>query len=83
MHESSCRYLTIPRLGAACRKPGPGERTPFHRNNVGSAPPSRANGMRQASWSFLDFSERLRVFLQLSALPRAFSINFWAAGVFL
>ncbi|MQL77897.1 hypothetical protein Taro_010314 [Colocasia esculenta] len=49
MYKGYCRYLTIPRLGAACRKPGPGERTSFHRNGVGPAPPGRANGMSQAS----------------------------------
>ncbi|MQL74453.1 hypothetical protein Taro_006816 [Colocasia esculenta] len=49
MYKGSYRYLTIPRLGVACRKPGPGERTSFHRSDMGPAPPGRANGMRQDS----------------------------------
>ncbi|MQL93823.1 hypothetical protein Taro_026464 [Colocasia esculenta] len=59
-YKGPYRYLTIPRLGAACRKPGPGERTSFHRSSMGPTPPSRASGMSQASRSFLDFSEWFR-----------------------
>ncbi|MQL86110.1 hypothetical protein Taro_018648, partial [Colocasia esculenta] len=79
MYRGSCRYLTIPRLGAACRKPGPGERTSFHRNSVGPAPSGRANGMSQASRSFLDFSERLWVFSSLIDFSRHFChfLAFW------
>ncbi|MQL72087.1 hypothetical protein Taro_004423, partial [Colocasia esculenta] len=54
------RYLTVPRLGVACHKSGPGERTPFHRSGVGPTPLGCTNGMSQASRSFLDISERFR-----------------------
>ncbi|MQL85629.1 hypothetical protein Taro_018160 [Colocasia esculenta] len=65
MYKGSCRYLTVRGLGAACRKPGSGERTSFHRKGIGPAPPGRANGMSQASRLFLDFSEWFRVFPSL------------------
>ncbi|MQL90836.1 hypothetical protein Taro_023438 [Colocasia esculenta] len=51
MYKGSCRYLTIPRLGTACCKLGPGERTSIHRKGMGPAPQRHANGMSQASRS--------------------------------
>ncbi|MQM06101.1 hypothetical protein Taro_038921, partial [Colocasia esculenta] len=65
MYKGSCRCLTIQRHGAACRKPGTRERTSFHRKGMGPAPSGRANGMSQASQSFLDFSEWFWVFPSL------------------
>ncbi|MQM12645.1 hypothetical protein Taro_045566 [Colocasia esculenta] len=65
---------------------------PFHRNGVGPAPPGRTNGMSQASWSFVHFSERLRIFSSLIDFPRYFfrfmafwdiPTVFWLPGAFL